>query len=160
METGKQIFKEWTILDVAISIGVVAVFTAVAVPLVRGAILRRQTAECAEKVLWAADAFDLYAARAGEYPPDSEPVGAFYPCREMNQTFYDMNIRWWGDKTELGGFWDWFRGDRTGYIAISNPRVSERSMRQLDRLIDDGNLDAGAFRRYGPIYCYILKMRG
>ncbi len=42
---------------------------------------------------------------------------------------------------------------------FENPETKRR-MKQLDRLIDDGNLDAGFFRRYGSIYCYILKKRG
>ncbi|QHI70836.1 hypothetical protein [Tichowtungia aerotolerans] len=119
--------------------------------------LRRQTAECAQKVLWAADAFDQYAACMGEYPPDGELAGAQFPCAEMIQTFASMNIDWWGEATDLGGVWDWFRrGDQTGYIAITKPAVSEASMRRLDCLIDDGDLYSGMFRQYGYAYCYIL----
>jgi len=76
------------------------------------------------------------------------------------ETFYDLDIDWWGNPTELGGAWNWFHDDQRGFVSISNPRASERYMRQLDGLIDDGNLDAGVFRRYGSVYCYILKKRG
>ena len=127
-------------------------------PLVKGAVLRRQTAECARKVMWAADAFDAYAASIGEYPPDGGGAGSAFPCLEMVETFRVMEIDWWGETTDLGGVWDWFRnGDQVGYIAISKPEVSESHMRQLDRLIDDGNLERGIFRRYGSIYCYVLE---
>lgn len=149
-----------TVLDVAICVGLSAIFLAVAVPLIRGAALRQQTAECARKVMWAADAFDRYASASGDYPPDGERAGAVRPCRAMDKTFYDLKIDWWGDAPEVGGAWDWFCDDRRGFIAIANPRVSERCMRRLDRLIDDGNLDAGVFRRYGSIYCYILEKQG
>ena len=160
MKIRTQIAGKWTILDVAISVGLVAVFVAVAVPLVRGAVLRRRTAECAQKVLWAADAFDLYAAGAGEYPPDGEVAGALFPCREMIATFAAMQIDWWGESTDLGGVWDWFRkSDQTGYIAIAQPKASEAHMRQLDGLIDDGDLYNGVFRRYGSVYCYILSKK-
>jgi hypothetical protein len=158
MKVKNQSQNGWPVLDVAICVGLIAVFFAVAVPLVRGAVVRHQTAECARKVLWAADAFDFYAASAGEYPPDGELAGARFPCAEMVETFASMQIDWWGKSPEVGGAWDWFRrGDQTGFIAISGPKASEASMRGLDRLIDDGDLYNGVFRRYGSVYCYILK---
>ena len=147
-------------LDAAIVFGLCAIFLAVAVPLIRGAALRQRTAECARKVMWAADAFDLYASASGHYPPDGERAGAVRPCRAMDKTFYDLDIDWWGDAPDVGGAWDWFCDEQRGFIAIANPQVSERCMRRLDRLIDDGNLDAGVFRRYGSIYCYILEKQG
>lgn len=157
MKIKETISSKMSVLDAAICFGLAAIFLAVAVPLIRGAALRKQTAECARKVMWAADAFDLYATASGEYPPDGERAGAVRPCHEMNKTFYDLDIDWWGETPEVGGAWDWFRDDHRGFIAIINPRVSERCMRQLDRLLDDGNLDAGVFRRYGSVYCYILE---
>lgn len=149
-----------SLLDTAIFVGLMMVFLAVAVPLVRGAVLRRQAAECANKMMWAVNAFDSYAAMKGGYPPDGERAGAVRPCREMDKLFYDLKIDWWGESTELGGVWDWFCDEHRGFVAISNPRVSEKCMQHVDRLIDDGNLDGGVFRRYGSLYCYILKMRG
>lgn len=157
--SAKSLLKgEWSVLDVAISVGIVAIFTAVAVPMTRGALARRQTAECAEKLLWAADAFDLYAATTGEYPPDNQPPGTAFPCAEMIDTFSSMQIDWWGKSTEVGGVWDWFRkGEQMGYIAIAGTKAPENKMKRLDHLIDDGDLYNGQFRRYGPLYCYILK---
>lgn len=160
MNVAKLRSSKFSILDVAIYVGLVSIFMAVAVPLLRGAALQKRTAECASKLMWAADAFDQYAANAGEYPPDGDGPGAVQPCREMGRTFYEFSIDWWGESTDLGGAWDWFRDENRGFIAISNPQVSEKEMKRLDRLIDDGNLDGGMFRRYGSIYCYILKQRG
>lgn len=159
MKMRNVLFSNLSVLDVAIYVGLASIFLAVAVPLIRGAALQRRTAECASKLMWAADAFDQYASDTGEYPPDGEGPGAVQPCREMGRTFYELSIDWWGESTDLGGAWDWFRDKDRGFIAISNPRVSEKSMERLDRLIDDGDLDGGVFRRYGSIYCYILKQR-
>ena len=146
--------EKMSILDVATFVGLAAIFFAVAVPLIRGAALKNRAAECARKMMWAVDAFDSYASASGEYPPNS--VGAV-PCYKMSKIFYDLEIDWWGEKTEMGGAWKWFSDDQRGFIAIFNPQASERHMKKLDMLIDDGNLDAGVFRRYGPIYCYIIK---
>jgi hypothetical protein len=159
MEWKKTVLEKITVLDVAIYIGLAAVFLAVSVPLIRGAVLRQRTAECARKMMWAADAFDQYALTRGEYPPDGGRAGDIWPCDEMNLTFVQMDIDWWGEATEMGGAWDWFSDRERGYIAIANPKAPERHMERLDRLIDDGNLDAGTFRRYGPVYCYILKQQ-
>ena len=160
MKTKEKIYGSLSVLDVAIYAGLTAVFLAAAVPLVRGAVLRKRTAECASKIMWAANAFDSYAAAKGDYPPNSERGGTVRPCREMDRLFHELKIDWWDKSTELGGAWDWFSDDQRGFVAIANPRASERCMRNLDRLIDDGNLDAGVFRRYGSVYCYILKKRG
>ena len=160
MKIKKAVYNRMSLLDTAIFVGLMLVLAAAAVPLVRGAVLRRQTAECAHKIMWAVDAFDLYASAKGGFPPDGEAAGAVRPCREMDKLFYDQNIDWWGETTELGGAWDWFCDDQRGFVAISNPRASERCMRRFDRLIDDGNLDTGVFRRYGSLYCYVLKARG
>lgn len=147
-------------LDTATVVGLALLFLATAIPLIRGAVLKQRAAECARKMICAVNAFDMYAAATGAYPPGGEGPGAVRPCHEMNKTFYDLDIDWWGDATELGGAWDWFSDDHRGFVAIANPRVSERKMRQLDRLIDDGDLDAGVFRRFGSLYCYILNQYG
>lgn len=159
MKLKSTLLEKMTVLDVAIYIGLVAVFLAVSVPLVRGAVMRQRTAECARKMMWAADAFDQYAMAHSEYPPSGGGAGDIWPCDEMSLTFARMNIDWWGDSTEVGGAWDWFCDETRGFIAIANPKMSERQMERLDRLIDDGNLNGGIFRRYGSTCCYILKRR-
>lgn len=152
MKMNANFSERSALLDVAIFCGVIAVFAAIAFPLIRGAQLRQQTAECANKVLWAADAFDYYASAQGEYP-HVENV-------RVRQAFERYQIDWWSEATDLGGHWDWFRSeDDKGFIAISNPRVSEKQMRNLDRLLDDGDLDTGQFRQYKDIFCYILNRR-
>ncbi len=149
-----------TILDAAIYAGLAAVFLAISIPLVRGACLQRQTAECARKMILAADALDLYAAASGNYPCTGAASGDGVSGGELSDAFAMLDIDWWNESTELGGEWNWFCGSGSGTIAIFNPRVSERRMRQLDLLIDDGDLSAGLFRRYGSFYCYMLKQKG
>jgi hypothetical protein len=160
MSSKKTGLSRMTILDAAIFAGLAAVFLAISIPLVRGACLRCQTAECARKMILAADALDLYAAAAGNYPCENQGSGAVVSGGEVSAAFARLDIDWWNKTTELGGEWNWFCGADSGTIAIVNPSVSERRMRQLDRLIDDGDLSAGMFRRYGSIYCYMLKQKG
>jgi len=143
------------LLDVAVLTGFFAVFLAIAVPLVRGAQLRRQAAQCAGKILQAADAFDLYAGAMGYYPPDQK--GPNGPCHEMNGFFAFFDIDWWNQETDMGGRWEWDNAERFEHsIAIYRPRASRHQMERLDAAIDDGNLMTGSFQRWGAKYHYIL----
>lgn len=143
-------------LEAAIMAGLAAVFFAVATPLVRGAILRQHTAECARKIMQAADAFDFYASAAGDYPPN--PGVSQKADTAMHGVFSAFNIDWWDDKTDLGGQWSWFSsGKGSGSVVISGPRISEQQMTRLDALLDDGNLETGAFQRRAGRYHYIIR---
>jgi hypothetical protein len=146
-----------TLLNAALFIGLVAVFLAIAVPLVRGALIRKHAAICAGKIIRAADAFDLYAAAMGYYPPDQRKPEDPYP--EMNGFFAFLDIDWWHKETYLGGRWEWDNHDDhfTYSIAIYRPHASRRHMEYLDAMIDDGNLMTGLFQRWGAKYHYILK---
>jgi hypothetical protein len=155
----KSSFVKWneiTLLDTATIAGVTAVFLALATPLMRGAILRQRTAECARKIMLAAEAFDFYAASVGIYPPG--PGVSTQADRTMLGIFSTFHIDWWTCETELGGRWNWHSGGRDACsIVISGPGISERRMAHLDALLDDGDLNAGAFKRRGPDYFYIIK---
>ncbi len=145
-------------LDVAVLIGFFAVFLAVAVPLVRGAVLRRQAAQCAGKILQAADAFDLYASFMGYYPPEQEKPDD--PCSKMRGYFAYLDIDWWGQETDVGGRWEWDSAEHFEHsIAIYRPHASRRQMERLDAMIDDGDLMTGSFQRWGAKYHYILEER-
>jgi hypothetical protein len=144
-----------TVLDAAIIAGLMAVFLAVAVPVTRGAILRQHTAECARKIMRAADAFDLYARSYGAYPrsqcdrcrTESEMRGAFAAC----------DIDWWRAATEMGGEWGWYNNGKTSSVVIAGAGIPERQMAELDKLLDDGNLETGTFQRRGSRYHYIIR---
>ena len=102
-------------------------------------------------MMLAADALTLYAETEGAYP--RRAVG--------DAALAVFKLDWWSESTELGGDWNWFCEEGQGVIAISNPNVSDKWMRRLDQLIDDGDLSQGMFRRYGNLYGYSLnKPRG
>jgi len=148
--------RGFAVLDVALVIGVVAVFLAISVPLIRGALLRQQAAKCAGKILKAAGAFDLYASAMGYYPADQKRLDE--PYQEMSGIFAFLNIDWWNQETDVGGRWEWDNEEHfTRSIAIYRPRASRRQMEDLDAMIDDGDLLTGSFQSWGEKYHYILK---
>ncbi len=156
MNTNNIRWKDISVLDAAIIAGLTAVFMAVATPLIRGAILRQHTAECAQKIMRAAEAFDFYAAALGSYPPN--PGNSQQADITMRGVFSVFHIDWWENQTELGGQWNWYSvGKGNCSVVISGSRISERQMVQLDALLDDGDLETGAFQRRVGRYHYIIR---
>lgn len=157
MSTEISRWDEPRVLNTAIIAGMAAIFLAIATPLVRGAIIRQRTAECARKIIQAADAFDFYASAFGGYPQSQQD-----PHRTekvMRGAFAVYDIDWWEAATELGGQWSWYHDAWSSSVVISGDRVSERQMVLLDRLLDDGDLESGLFRRYCSRYHYFIKER-
>ncbi len=148
-------WEKASVLDAAIVAGLVAVFVAVSAPLVRGALIRQRTAECARKMIRAAEAFDFYAESFGNYPQSQQNAPEMEQM--MRGAFAVFEIDWWDAASDLGGQWSWYSAGRTASVVISGERVSEQRMAMLDRLIDDGNLETGVFQRRGSRYHYTIK---
>lgn len=149
--------RKLSILDAAIPAGLAAVFMAISVPLLRGAVLRRRTAECAGRIIRAADAFDFYAAAFGRYPESQQNPQKTEA--EMRGAFAVYNIDWWAAATELGGHWSWYSNGQTSSVVISGAKIPQQQMARLDQLLDDGNLETGSFQRRASRYHYIIKDR-
>lgn len=145
-------------LDAAIVAGVLGIFMAVAVPLVRGALIRHRTAECARKILVAAEAFDSVAAASGRYPSSGRVDGGPIPYR-LRGAFERYDMDWWNRQTELGGHWGWYSNGTTPSVVISGEDLSERCMKRLDELLDDGNLETGAFLCRASRYHYVINTK-
>lgn len=148
-------WKDFSVLDGAIIAGLAAIFLAIAVPLMRGAILRQHAAECARKVIQAADAFDFYASVFSRYPQSQQNPQQTEAV--MKGAFAVYDIDWWEAATELGGQWDWCSDQNGAAVVISGKRLSEHRMLLLDRLIDDGDLRTGTFQRCGSRYQYMVR---
>lgn len=144
-------FENMSVLDVALLVGVTAVFLAAALPVLKGALVRHRTAECARKILIAADAFDFYAEAIGHYPCSAESTAG------IEGAFDRLGVDWWRQHTDLGGHWCWYSNGDTSSVVISGERIPEKKMVGLDELIDDGNLETGAFQRRAARYHYILN---
>lgn len=142
-------------LDAAIVAGLAGILLAIAVPLIRGAVMRQRTAECARKIMRAADAFDSYAVSCGHYPQSQQDPGITEAL--MKSTFVRYGIDWWRAKTELGGQWDWYSNGQSASVVITGADIPERQMAKLDALLDDGVLETGAFQRHVGRYHYIIR---
>ena len=145
-----------TLVEILLAVTIIALLSAFIIPVVNVAVRSRENAECANKLRTAVEAFELYAAETGGYPDDQTP-GVTPP--EMAAYYFPyFKIGWWGDTTELGGNWDWDNGYHFKFsVSISAPTRSEAQMTDFDRLIDDGDLSSGNFRKVETQYHYIIE---
>ncbi|MFK7789822.1 MAG: prepilin-type N-terminal cleavage/methylation domain-containing protein [Phycisphaeraceae bacterium] len=101
-----------------------------------------------------AKVIDLYQLETGNAIGDST-TGVF--PSELTGYLHENS---WSGQTPLGGYWDIERDDNGVGLAVgvdfrsSSPR--NESMQQVDEMIDDGNLDSGAFRFLGAGRYYLV----
>jgi len=146
----------FTLIEALLVVAILGLLVAFIIPAVNLASRSRENALAARKLQTAVEAFELYAAETGGYPPDRTP-GVIPP--EMTDYYFPyFKIDWWGDSTELGGSWDWDNGYHFNFsVSIAVPTRSQAQMQEFDRLIDDGDLTTGNFRQVGTQYHYIIE---
>lgn len=146
-----------TLVEILLAVAIISVLAAFLIPSVNLAVRSRQNAECARKLCAAVEAFELYAEDKGGYPPNGQP--GVIPPEMADYYFPYFKIDWWDAGTELGGSWDWNvneNGIRFS-VSINTPAKSQTQMEELDRLVDDGNLATGRFRKAGMQYHYVIE---
>ena len=138
------------IMTVVVIIGLLA---AVAIPAVTHLKRKAQNHRFVSDLRTFAQAFETYSVRSGLWPPDGTP--AVVPTG-MSGEFRNAS---WTANTSIGGQWDWDykQFGFTAGISVYQPTVSVAQMQEIDRLIDDGNLNTGNFRSRTSGYIYILQ---
>ncbi len=98
------------------------------------------------------DSIEVYTFEKGRYPIDGN--AGFPP--ELNPLFPPER---WAKPTAVGGQWDWDykQFGFTAGISVYKPTVSVAQMREIDKLIDDGNLTTGIFRSRSNGFIYIMQ---
>lgn len=147
----------FTLVEILLAVAIIALLAALALPAFNMASRSRQNAQAAGKLRTLIAAFEMYASETGDYPADVNR-GVVPP--EMTNYFAGLKIDWFSETNSLGGRWDWGKNQfgMLASIAIAGPSVSADQMRDLDQLIDDGDLNNGNFRYNGnEHYYYIIK---
>lgn len=154
MELNKK--NGMTLVEIALAVTIIALIAAFLIPAFSNAIRSRENARCASRLRTAVAAFEMYRSENGSFPADRTP-GVTPP--EMTGYFESLNIDdWWGGATDLGGQWDWDNGYNFKYsVSISSPGKSAAQLTDFDRLVDDGNLSSGRFRKVGSQYHFIIE---
>jgi type II secretory pathway pseudopilin PulG len=131
----------FAVTEVTIVVVIVALFTAFAIPNYRRSREDAKVAKAAHELKILSGAFLAYAAKHGDFPPDSRldlPPGM--------QEYINPAI--WANETPLGGHYNWEGPDNNPYaeLSILQPTASNELLIALDAMIDDGNLADGRFR--------------
>jgi len=65
----------------------------------------------------------------------------------------------WFERTPIGGQWDWDNGQfgfKAG-VSVYQPDRTPQEMREIDAMIDDGDLATGGFRSRTDGYISIIE---
>ncbi|MDP6630123.1 MAG: prepilin-type N-terminal cleavage/methylation domain-containing protein [Kiritimatiellia bacterium] len=158
-EMGPRDRSGFTLVEIMIVVLTIALLSAIALPGFRKARTQTLLTQVANDIKVFGDGFDLYALERGGYPPDYH-LGAPYNLPNAAMEEY-LNAEKWADTTGVGGNYNWEGPDSYPYAGISifGATATEDTMRQLDKILDDGDLTSGMFRKIAANsrYTYVLE---
>lgn len=147
-----------TMVEMMLVVVIIGMLAAFILPAFNQAVLSRKNAQCATKLRTAVAAFELYRSETGGYPADQIVPSETTVAAMQAYYFPYFNIDWWGAATELGGRWDWDVGYNFKVsVSIYQPSASQEQLTDFDKLVDDGNLSTGFFRKVNTQYHYIIE---
>ncbi len=145
--------KGFTLLELLVTIGIVGILSAIAIPQYSTYRLRAKAAATAGELKNFSTAFYAYLTDNEDWPPDSHlilPAGM--------EAYITQRI--WDEQTPLGGNYNWEGPDGYPYAGISIWGATEpdETFSIVDRMLDNGNLNTGRFRKTpNGRYTYILE---
>lgn len=143
----------FTLAELVIVVTLIGILAAITAPTYQRLTTRSRNLIFQNELRVAANALETYAIEKGEWPPDGD--GGF-PAPMMD---YLPPPARWHLPTPVGGRWSWARGadGADAALQISGYTGGIDRGRELDRLIDDGDLTAGVFRGTADQLVYILQ---
>ena len=142
--------QAFSLVELVLVVVILATVAAVAVPRVSRSGEEARAAAFARSLRTFADAAVLFHAETGGWPADTH-TGTF--PSELEGL---IDAQSWGAPTAFGGTWDVETNDNGVGCAIgakfdAAPGAGVLAgLRRVDELLDDGDLDTGAFRRIRP----------
>lgn len=143
----------FTLVEIMTVVVIIGLLCAVAIPAISRLKRNAQSNRFISDLRAFSQAFETYSVRTGQWPPDGTP--AVVPTG-MSGEF--RNAAWIANSS-IGGQWDWDykQFGFTAGISIYQPTVPVTQMQEIDKKIDDGNLNTGHFRARTSGYIYILQ---
>lgn len=150
-----RVGRGFSLVEIAIVVMIIGVISAIAVPrLSRGSEGARINAFIAELNTFA-NGIDCYVIEHGNRFTDSS-TGTM-PKELRNY----LHASAWKGQTPIGGYWDVESYDTGGYalavgVHFMNVTIDIDAAEQIDRAMDDGKLDSGAFRQIDRDRFYLI----
>lgn len=128
----------------------IGVLAAIAIPAFARVKTKARINRLASDLRTYAQVFETYSLQNGGWPPDAE-------AGQVPAGLEGQLKGGWTGVTPLGGQFDWDNWPNMKKITIFDAAASEPELRELDRLIDDGNPLTGTFRQVNTHYSLILE---
>ena len=134
----------FTLVEIMIVVSIIALLSVIALPSFLRARRRSQNTKFVNDLRIVGGAFELYAAENIGYPPNALP--GVLPAGM--DTYFGPTFNF-AAPTAIGGNWDWANRKISNVIGVSvfNPTADDTQMREIDSIIDDGDLAQGSFQK-------------
>lgn len=135
----------FTLVELIITAGIIALLASIAVP---GFLYAQKTAKItavANELRVLSQAFELYLVENGKLPQTSAGAGVV----PHGMGSYMPKKTTWTSYSELKQYWYWVKaplGDYNGWIILFSGDTSAEDLHRLDVKMDDGNSRTGAMR--------------
>lgn len=144
----------FTLVEILMVVMIIGLLASIAIPTMVRMRQRSQVTRFIHDVGVASSAFEMYRMEHKGYPPDA--MAGEVP---EGMAPYLSGMRWVRE-TALGGSWGWDVG-RFGVVAsiavFTGGSGREDPWLEVDRRMDDGNLESGRFRRRPNGFSYIVE---
>lgn len=155
MKTTSQSKQGFTLIEIMIVVFVIGVLAAIAIPALQKHVRNSRAASFVSDVRTISSAAQQYALESGWWVPDY--ASGTFPA-ELDGYFSRRKFEL---GTTLGGVWDFEQddvGDYTSAVGVINPIYGDEVFVQVDKVLDDGNLNTGLFvKTSDSSYYYIIE---
>ncbi|MEM9158022.1 MAG: prepilin-type N-terminal cleavage/methylation domain-containing protein [Verrucomicrobiota bacterium] len=149
--------KGFTLVEIMVVVVVIAILAAIAIPTFMNAQMASRAAKFANDLKKLSAAVTQYNMEYGEWAGDGLPgTTPNYSLTYGGTGEGFISSTAWTSETAIGGRWDW-EGLGTGSIGIScrGYSATDEQIEKIDSLIDDGDINAGAFTKVDSLQLYL-----
>ncbi len=148
--TPVRLRRGFTLVEIMVAVTLLGLLIALAVPTYRRFQRKSQNTTFVNNLRLFTQAFETYAMKYGAWPPDKDPgvIPEVDAVHTMHGEFRDVD--WLAGA--LGGQWKWNLASGSGVhpkasISIVGVTADVAQMTDIDKMIDDGDLTTGIFKK-------------
>lgn len=143
----------FTLVEIMIVVVIIGLLAAMAIPALKRVQQTARNNRFINDLRIFAQSFEQYALENGTWPPN---VGNSVVPANMTTA---LQISVWTTVNSLGGRWNWDRGLNGLAAAVSTTGVtaSDEQMTDIDRKIDDGDINTGLFQKNNGRFMWVLE---